>query len=182
MAMRREASTLEPGPDGSQPWSFPRLVQPVLDKHCVGCHSGKKNGDKPDLTGAQTENFTVAYQKLRSYVRWYEWGENTIEPILTRPGRMPSTESPLVAILDAAVEDGKVVATVEVTAPAEAESQVQLVVSSAGDGTRTGPVARGAGSYRTAIDGPEVSGPASVQARAVIDGQTLLSSPKALTP
>jgi hypothetical protein len=99
MAMQREASTLEPGPDGSKPWSFPRLVQPVLDKHCVRCHNGKKNGDEPDLTGTLTENFTTAYQKLRSYVRWYEWGENTIEPILTRPGHMPSTESPLVDVL-----------------------------------------------------------------------------------
>ena len=30
-----------PGPEGSRPFSFPLLVQPVLDRHCVRCHDGQ---------------------------------------------------------------------------------------------------------------------------------------------
>jgi hypothetical protein len=38
LAMRRAPSTLTPDVDGTNPFSYPRLVQPVLDKHCVACH------------------------------------------------------------------------------------------------------------------------------------------------
>ena len=38
LAMRRAPSPLTPDVDGTNPFSYPRLVQPVLDKHCVACH------------------------------------------------------------------------------------------------------------------------------------------------
>jgi hypothetical protein len=41
LATKRAPSVLAPGPEGSNPFSFPRLVQPVLDKHCVACHAEK---------------------------------------------------------------------------------------------------------------------------------------------
>jgi hypothetical protein len=41
LAMRRAASVLKPGPEGSNPFSYPRLVQPVLEKNCVSCHTEK---------------------------------------------------------------------------------------------------------------------------------------------
>ena len=41
LAMKRAPSVLTPGPEGSNPFSFPRLVQPVLDKNCVACHAEK---------------------------------------------------------------------------------------------------------------------------------------------
>ena len=37
MALSRAPSTLTPEAEGSFPLSFPRLVQPVLDRHCVTC-------------------------------------------------------------------------------------------------------------------------------------------------
>ena len=37
-AIRRGPSKLTPGPEGSYPVLFPRLVQPVLDEKCVSCH------------------------------------------------------------------------------------------------------------------------------------------------
>ncbi len=49
MAARRPPSRLKPGPVGSYPLTFPRLVQPVLDRHCVRCHAGGPN--RPDLRG-----------------------------------------------------------------------------------------------------------------------------------
>jgi hypothetical protein len=101
LAARREPSRIKPGPDGTEPLSFPRLVQPVLNRHCVRCHDGSKGDDKSALvlTGQPAETFSKAYHNLRPYVRWYEWGGNSIEQIVTRPGRMPSHESTLPAIL-----------------------------------------------------------------------------------
>jgi hypothetical protein len=45
LALRREPSQIEPEPDGSSPINFARLVQPVLDRHCVECHREKKAVD-----------------------------------------------------------------------------------------------------------------------------------------
>ena len=42
LALRRPPSTIASGPAGSQPLSFPLLVQPVLDRQCVQCHAEKK--------------------------------------------------------------------------------------------------------------------------------------------
>jgi len=39
LAMRRAPSRLKPDVDGTNPFSYPRLVQPVLDLHCVKCHA-----------------------------------------------------------------------------------------------------------------------------------------------
>lgn len=41
---------LKPEVDGTVPVFFPKLVQPVLDKHCVACH--QKNPKAPSLLGA----------------------------------------------------------------------------------------------------------------------------------
>jgi hypothetical protein len=78
LAVAREASRITPGPDGSWPLRFDRLVQPVLDRHCAQCHapaSGKPDGGidlhpdkawetlvacgKPSLT----EHVMAAYRK-----------------------------------------------------------------------------------------------------------------------
>lgn len=48
LALRRSPSSLEPEAEGSNPFSYARLVQPVLDRHCVACHE-KENA--LDLTG-----------------------------------------------------------------------------------------------------------------------------------
>ena len=101
LAMGRPPSVIEPGPDGTRPFSYPRLVQPVLDRHCLRCHDGKKgplNSD-PVLTGEPSESFTRSYENLRPYVRWYEWGGATISPTVTLPGRIGADASPLTKIL-----------------------------------------------------------------------------------
>ena len=99
-ALLREPSIIEPGPDGSRPWSFARLVQPVLNEHCVRCHDGTEDADEPDLRDEPVDGFSASYKGLEPYVRWYEWGGKTIRPITTKPGHMPSVESPLVTILE----------------------------------------------------------------------------------
>ena len=101
LALHRGPSSIEPGPDGARPFSFPRLVQPVLDRYCVRCHDAQGEGKhSPDLRGRPAGQFTTSYVQLEPYVRWYEWGGKTIEPILTRPGRCGDDESPLTRILD----------------------------------------------------------------------------------
>jgi hypothetical protein len=101
LATRRAPSAIKPGPEGTKPFSFPRLVQPVLDRHCVGCHDGKPGLEKSAivLTGEPAGQFTKAYQNLKAFVRWYEWGGASIEPIVTRPGRIGADKSPLTKVL-----------------------------------------------------------------------------------
>ncbi|MFO0925909.1 MAG: hypothetical protein U0736_02590 [Gemmataceae bacterium] len=64
LALRRPASRLQPGPDGSFPLRFDRLVQPVLDRHCVRCHrpgSGDTAAARLDLTGARSFDSLLAF-------------------------------------------------------------------------------------------------------------------------
>lgn len=50
IAMRRKPSELTPPAWGDASISFPRFVQPVLDKHCISCHSGEKPKAGMDLS------------------------------------------------------------------------------------------------------------------------------------
>ena len=65
LALRRAPSQIQPDVEGSNPFNYVRLVQPVLDRHCVGCHQEKK---ALDLGG-----------KLESGQR--------LDPLLHQPGR-----------------------------------------------------------------------------------------------
>ena len=102
LAMNRAPSRIQPGPEGTKPWSYPLLVQPVLDQHCVRCHNGKEGEGKSKLTltGDAAGHFSRSYESLKPYVRWYEWGGATITPVVTSPGRIGADESPLLKILD----------------------------------------------------------------------------------
>ncbi len=100
LAVQREPSRIRPGPDGSRPWSFQRLVQPVLDARCLRCHNGKEKEVPCNLAGSPAGEFTISYNSLRPHVRWHEWGGASIDEVATRPGRMPSDVSRLTTILD----------------------------------------------------------------------------------
>ena len=64
VAIGREPSKLAVGPGGSWPLRFDRLVQPVLDAKCTGCHSPKS-----DNAQARKFNLTAgkAYNALCNY-------------------------------------------------------------------------------------------------------------------
>ena len=55
LAMRRPPSEPLPDVDGSNPFSYPRLVQPVLNARCVSCHQSRGAVDLSagNYTGAQ---------------------------------------------------------------------------------------------------------------------------------
>ncbi|MBI5383096.1 MAG: PD40 domain-containing protein [Verrucomicrobia bacterium] len=74
MALRRPPSPITPGPDGSNPLSYPLLVQPVLDRKCVSCHNAAKPEGKVLLTGEAQGRYTVSYNVLAPLVPWSAWG------------------------------------------------------------------------------------------------------------
>lgn len=45
-------------------FDYARVVQPVLDRHCVQCHSGPTPPGKVDLSGDATDFFNVSYDTL----------------------------------------------------------------------------------------------------------------------
>lgn len=116
-ALGRAPSSIKPGPDGSRPFSYPRLVQPVLDRHCVPCHDGKEPG-RPVLTSEPEGDFTKSYNALVSRVSFTAWNrpEQNFEP-MTAPLRFGAIASPLTRMLDQG--HGKVTLTSEDQAAAE---------------------------------------------------------------
>jgi len=67
LALKRGPSV--PGPQigekaGQRPLHYASDVQPVLDKHCVKCHSGEKPKGELVLTGEMTRMFSVSYESL----------------------------------------------------------------------------------------------------------------------
>jgi hypothetical protein len=68
-AMLREPSKLQAEPDGTKPINFPRLIQPILDKHCnsASCHETVK----PVLTKGGGGGWYTSYNNLRPYITFY---------------------------------------------------------------------------------------------------------------
>jgi len=68
LALRRPPSPIQPDVEGSNPFNYPRLVQPVLDRNCVACHTEKR---ALDLTGALDPPFTRSYKGLAAKYGFY---------------------------------------------------------------------------------------------------------------
>lgn len=104
LAAQRPPSELTPGPDGSRPFSYPRLVQPLLDRHCVRCHDGSTGSDRSELvlTAEPSDPFSRSYDSLQPYLRWPSYDA------VTRPGELGADSSPLTATLAAHAERGYV--------------------------------------------------------------------------
>ena len=65
-ALRRGAQEL-PAPEwGRMGFDYARIVQPVLDKHCVKCHNARTAPKNVDLSGDKTAWFNVSYDVLAS--------------------------------------------------------------------------------------------------------------------
>ena len=95
LALRREPSRLKPDVDGSNPFSYPRLVQPVLDKHCVECHAQK--ADKaPSLSRLPlTGGWYASYANLVGRFGFHDYGDG----YRTTPGRFGAKASKLYELL-----------------------------------------------------------------------------------
>jgi hypothetical protein len=105
LALRRAPSAIDPAPDGSRPLSYPLLVQPVLDRHCVTCHNAERKEGNLVLTGDPDGRFTLSYQALARRVPHSAWGGQpgdfrvvNSEP-LTEPGFFGARNSSLMRML-----------------------------------------------------------------------------------
>ena len=99
LALRRAPSPLTPDVDGSNPFSYPRLVQPVLEKRCLPCHA-KNKGKAPDLgrqvvAGRGRSKWYASYASLApKYGFW-----NYHDGYRTTPGRFGARASKLYQML-----------------------------------------------------------------------------------
>jgi hypothetical protein len=94
-AALRGPSKLTPGPDGSWPLRFDRLVQPVLDESCVSCHSPGSGNEKAaafDLTAAKS------YQNLLSFAD-KDLEKLAFEKDASIVGQCPASRSKLLELL-----------------------------------------------------------------------------------
>jgi hypothetical protein len=64
VATGREPSAPVPPPWGDRPISFLRDIQPIFDKHCVGCHKGIKPAAGLDFTGGLTARHNRAFDTI----------------------------------------------------------------------------------------------------------------------
>lgn len=72
LALLREASKLATGPEGTWPLRYDRLVQPVLDKHCVRCHrpgGEAKAVARLDLRPPKSYQALISHGGLQNIVR-----------------------------------------------------------------------------------------------------------------
>lgn len=95
IALRRAPSELTPDVDGSRPFSYPRLVQPVLDRHCVKCHAD--NADKsPSLAREPiARGWYASYHSLAPKFGFYDYKDS----YRTTPGHFGALASPLYHLL-----------------------------------------------------------------------------------
>jgi len=75
-AVRRAPSAIEPGELGGEPFSFVRVVQPILDKQCVRCHGGERTDKGLDLRGTAHKGYTRSYWALCGDRDFSEGGTN----------------------------------------------------------------------------------------------------------
>jgi hypothetical protein len=101
LALRRAASTPTPDAEGSNPFSYPRLVQPVLDRHCVKCHTDSAaQGKKAPVLSREpvSRNWYASYQSLTK--GGHAFHDYSPDQLRTMPGRFGARASKLLAMLD----------------------------------------------------------------------------------
>ena len=102
LALRRAPSKLTPEASGSYPLTFPRLVQPVLDRHCAQCHA--QNGKAPGLSGTKLSGngWSEAFNSLRRYGWGKSGGNGAIygnQGSYSMPGKVGARASRLYRVL-----------------------------------------------------------------------------------
>lgn len=106
LALLGPPSALRPAPEGALPLSFPRLVQPVLDRACVECHAQQAAPGVPVLAGrpGQRHGWTTSFESLLPYA-WSLNGGNgifNVEGGRSKPGELGARVSRLMDYLEPA--------------------------------------------------------------------------------
>ena len=102
LALRRAPSKIAPPSWGAGVFSFKKIVQPVLDKHCVSCHSREKSEGKVDLSWTLgADNVPTSYRTLirNGYVRYVDTGWHASNAVL-KPLTFGTTQSKLIQLID----------------------------------------------------------------------------------
>jgi hypothetical protein len=95
LALQRAPSRLEADVDGSSPFSFARLVQPVLDRNCVSCH--ERSCDAPNLGREPLQKkWYASYANLTPKFGFHDYGDN----YRTLPGHFGARASRLLPLLE----------------------------------------------------------------------------------
>ena len=111
LALRRAPSVIEPPPWGAGPFSYQRLVQPIFDHHCVGCHAPGQRAQRVDLTGQRdARGVPASFATLvrprtdpagPPLVSFFDnwWGVSTTVPV-AKPLSFGTVQSQLVKMID----------------------------------------------------------------------------------
>ena len=103
VALRREPSAIRPEVEGANPFSYPRLVQPVLERHCLKCHT--ENADKaPNLAREPVkQGWYASYHSLAPAYGFHDYRDG----YRTTPGQFGARASKLFQMLDKGHHDLK---------------------------------------------------------------------------
>jgi hypothetical protein len=108
LATQRAPSRLRPDVDGTNPFSYPRLIQPVLDKNCVSCHQAKADkapslGRAPVVfSGWRPAVYYASYLSLAPKYGFYAYGGGDLtdpKSYRTTPGEFGARASKLYPLL-----------------------------------------------------------------------------------
>jgi len=109
LATRRAPSRLQPDVDGTNPFSYARLVQPVLNKYCTDCHA--QHPDKPMRLDAEPvqvvgeaymdlpTTYFASYVSLAPQYGFYDYGGSDGRSHRTTPGEFGARASKLYELL-----------------------------------------------------------------------------------
>jgi hypothetical protein len=98
LALRQPPVRPQPDVDGSNPFSYAHLVQPVLDRHCVECHAQHKDDPKAiNLAREPIERkWYASYAALAPGYGFVDYGSG----YRTTPGQFGARAAKLTEILD----------------------------------------------------------------------------------
>ena len=101
-ALMRKPSVPTPDVDGTNPFSYPRLVQPVLDRNCVACHIKNKDKGAPPLDSTivkvRLPRPTKVFRSYDSLIHKYAFW-NYGDRYRTTPGKFGALASKLYPML-----------------------------------------------------------------------------------
>ncbi len=99
IATRKRPQAIEPWFGPARGFSFDREVQPVVDKHCIGCHNDKPYDGRQlsDLRQDDVQSFSRAYRTLQKHVR--RPGPES-DYHMFPPAEYHADSSPLIQMLD----------------------------------------------------------------------------------
>ncbi|MHC4460134.1 MAG: HzsA-related protein, partial [Planctomycetota bacterium] len=115
LALKQEPLDPVPPPWGQKPISFLRDIQPILDRHCIGCHSGLSPAGGLDFCGGLTagprqgpghSTYIAGYGANRAFETIIEhklvsWSDVQGDARITQPLEFGSHKSKLVQVLRA---------------------------------------------------------------------------------